>query len=283
MYITEEWVRQHLPKRDIKGNKGSFGKLFAVIGSAEYKGAAHLALEAALRGGVGYTHVAVADDQLYNTLLCRFPEAIYHRIESLDKCTVPPTCDTVLIGCGCGVSEELYRFILSVLFSSVSNVILDADALNSVAKYASDPKEVLTRVGKNVVITPHPLEMARLLRESVERVEEDREGVAEAFARATGATVILKGYNTAVASADALMVFTTGTSALAKAGSGDCLAGFLASLIATGLTDPNTAAAIAVFIHGMAGDMLSRSLSDFGVTPSDLPRKMAEVVAFLRN
>ena len=281
MYITEEWVRQHLPKRDIKGNKGSFGKLFAVIGSAEYKGAAHLALEAALRGGVGYTHVAVADDQLYNTLLCRFSEAIYHRIESLDKCTVPPTCDTVLIGCGCGVSEELYRFILSVLSSSVSNVILDADALNSVAKYASDPKEVLTRVGKNVVITPHPLEMARLLRESVERVEEDREGVAEAFARATGATVILKGYNTAVASADALMVNTTGTSALAKAGSGDCLAGFLASLIATGLTDPNTAAAIAVFIHGMAGDMLSRSLSDFGVTPSDLPRKMAEVVAYL--
>ena len=132
-----------------------------------------------------------------------------------------------------------------------------------------------------MVITPHPLEMARLLRESVERVEEDRQGVAEAFARATGATVILKGHNTAVASADALMVNTTGTSALAKAGSGDCLAGFLASLIATGLTDPNTAAAIAVFIHGMAGDMLSRSLSDFGVTPSDLPHKMAEVVAYL--
>ena len=124
MYITEEWVREHLPKRDIKGNKGSFGKLFAVVGSAEYKGAAHLALEAALRGGVGYTHVAVADEQLYKILLCRFPEAIYHRIEGLDKCTPPPTCDTVLIGCGCGVSEELYRFILSVLSSSVSTMVL---------------------------------------------------------------------------------------------------------------------------------------------------------------
>jgi NAD(P)H-hydrate epimerase len=280
MYITEEWVREHLPKRDIKGNKGSFGKLFALIGSNEYKGAAHLALEAALRGGVGYTHVAVADE-LYSSLICRFPEAIYHRLDGLDECTVPIGCDTVLIGCGCGVSEALYSFILRVLSSSVKNVILDADALNSIAKYAEYPQEVLTRVGKNVILTPHPLEMARLTHSSVEAVEADRRAAAHALAMYTGATVVLKGHNTVVASRDTVMLNTTGSSALAKAGSGDCLAGFLASLTATGLEDPYTSSAIAVFIHGMAGDMLSRTLSDFGVTPSDLPRKMAEVTAYL--
>ncbi len=280
MYIDEKWVRSHLPKRDNQTNKSSFGKLFAIIGSPMYRGAAHLTLEAALRGGAGYTYVSSAPE-VCDSLLQSFPEAIYRPIRGYGECEIPSDTSAVLLGCGCGTSLELAQLAERTLSSSVPTVIIDADGINSIAKFCPDPQKVLTRVDKNVIITPHPLEMARLLGTSVDSVQMQRERIAADFANKTGVTVILKGYHTVVATPGKYMINTSGSSALAKAGSGDCLAGLLASLAATALADAFTCSAIAAYVHGRAGDELESELSAYGVTPSDLPRKMAQVLASL--
>ena len=131
---------------------------------------------------------------------------------------------------------------------------------------------------RKVVLTPHPLEFARISGTDVASVQRNRISASVKFAKENRCILILKGAGTIVTDGDSVFINGSGSSALAKAGSGDVLAGLVSSLCAS-VKDPLIASVLAVYFHGAAADRASDRLSSYGVTPSDLPMKIAEVMA----
>ena len=288
--IDRELALSLLPKREKNSNKGSFGRLLTVVGSGEYLGAAHLAIESALRGGVGSVK-ALCEERLLFSLLNKYPEVIYQQIppvssfterEAFEIAEASQSFTAVLVGSGSGRSVGLLRLVVSLLKTEGAPVILDADAINVLSELKEEGRELLRRAKREVILTPHPLEFSRLSGLEVGFVNEHRAECAENFVKQYGSNLVLKGAGTVVTDGKKLYINTTGSSALAKAGSGDCLAGLIASLVGSGVS-PISAAALGAYIHGAAGDALAKRFSEFGVTPSDLPSAMAEELAKLQN
>ena len=273
-----------LPRRPEWANKGSFGRALLAVGSSEYRGAAYLAAEAALRAGCGYVEIWT-EKSLADNMVSTLPEIIYHTRNSFDMLTDidinrflerSAKASAILVGCGCGRSKGLLKLVIALLSEGGSPLVLDADAINVISE-SDEAKALLRSAARPVVLTPHPLEMSRLARLPVSDIEADREGVALEFAREYGVTLLLKGKGSVITDGERSFINTTGSTALAKAGSGDALAGALVSLVSAG-ADPIYATVIAAYIHGAAGDRLSDVYSDYGVTPSDLPREMAKEI-----
>jgi hydroxyethylthiazole kinase-like uncharacterized protein yjeF len=158
-------------------------------------------------------------------------------------------------------------------------VVLDADGLNLLADLQP------LALPRALVMTPHEKELARLLKVSPETVHADRAGYAERAARKYSAVVVLKGMGTVITDGERGFVNPTGNSALAKAGSGDALTGMIAGFLAQGLS-PLDAACVAVYLHGLAGELAAKELTEYGVLASDLrafvPRAIGETLARLR-
>ena len=272
-----------LPKRKANSSKGTFGKAMLLVGSEKYPGAAMLALEATLRGGVGVANY-VGTPSLCQKLQLRSPEAIYtsldHTIDAQREKLVSLACSasSVLIGSGSEATESLYLTTSELLGNEGGVVVLDADAINSIAFFGTP--NVISNAKRKVVLTPHPLELSRLIGLSVAEIQANRYSVARDFAQKHNCILVLKGAATIVTDGETTYVNSSGSSALAKAGSGDVLAGLITSLLAFS-HDPLKASALAVYIHGRAADILAKELSEFGVTPSDLPRECARVIASL--
>ncbi len=287
--ITDKWAKSALPKRRENSNKGTFGRLFAYVGSTKYMGACHLVLESALRGGAGYVELC-AEREVWLSVLAKFPEIVYTEANPTSLLTegdiariaeAEKKSTAALIGCGSGASEPLRELTTSLINSSGGPLVIDADAINSLA-YDSESAICAIKTSKRkIILTPHPLEFSRLCGLSVEKINEDRVFAAESFAKETASIVILKGNRTVITDGNKTYVNTSGSSALAKAGSGDCLAGLLSSLVATRQGDVLSLCALAAYIHGAAADNLSVVFSKYGVTPSDLPREMAKVIKSL--
>ncbi len=283
-YITDEKVAASLlPKRKSDSSKGSFGRAALISGSERYVGAAMLSLEAALRGGAGYVDF-LGLGMLCESLRLRFPEAIYtqldYTVDSGRKELVRATSRSgaILVGPGCESTEALYLTVAELLETEGAPVVLDADAINAISAYGT--ANIIRNARRKVILTPHPLEFSRLTGYAVSEIQENRLVLARDFAASHGCILVLKGSGTVVTDGDISYVNSSGSSALAKAGSGDVLAGLLTSLLAFS-TDALGTAALAVYVHGRAGDNLAAELSEFGVTPSDLPRECARVFAAL--
>ncbi len=284
----KDWARSVLPIRPENSNKGSFGRLFAYVGSSAYMGAAHLSLEAALRGGVGYVELC-ASSALWESVLPKFPEIVYTAAEptemltdaDIEKILIAEKRSTAtLIGSGSGKSENLKKLTLFMIQSDGAPLIIDADAINSLSLEREKAISALSSSKRKIILTPHPLEFSRLCGISVDKITEDRKGAAEAFAKITSTVVLLKGSGTVITDGKTTYINTSGSSALAKAGSGDCLGGLLSALVAMG-GDNLALSALAAYIHGAAADNLSLEFSKYGVTPSDLPKEMARVIKTL--
>lgn len=154
----------------------------------------------------------------------------------------------------------------AVLSAACSPLVLDADGLNIVAE-----EEDLTRYfTENIVVTPHVLEMARLLHTSVKEVQKDIAGTAAGYADRYGITCVLKDAATVVAGKDgSLYVNSSGCSAMAKGGAGDVLSGVIGALLAQGMEEPE-AAALGAYIHGLAGETAAARLGGRAVLARDL-------------
>lgn len=282
-YIDFSYALANLPMRDKNTNKGSFGKALLVTGSEEFEGAGRLSLEAALRGGCGIV-IHASPEPLRNRLISDYPEAIYKPYERLDGDTVSRICDlsastsATLIGSGSGNSPALFALVRSLILTKGGPLVLDADAINSISKYGSP--ELLLQAERRLILTPHPLELSRLIGKSADHIQANRISVSRSFASEYGCILLLKGAATVITDGDAVLINSTGSSALSKGGSGDVLAGLLVSLLAMG-TESLSATALAAYLHGAAGDSLAKRYSDFGVTPSDLPKEIAGELALL--
>lgn len=264
---------ERLPKTDKNAHKGTEGTTVSVCGSYGMPGAAILAAKAALRGGVGKLF-AVTPPENYTAMAVSVPEAViipanfYKDINLvLEKL---PTADSVLIGCGIGVSDEKKQAVRQLICSAACPVIIDADGINCIY----NDIDFIKKVKADIVLTPHSGEMARLVGVSIDKVEENRTEIASRFAKEYGVYLCLKGANTLVAAPNGeLYVNLTGTPALATAGSGDVLSGIISSLIAQGL-DTLSAVTRAVYIHGLAGEMVAAEKGERGLLAGDLTEKV---------
>lgn len=261
-------VLQMLPTRTPESHKGSYGKVLAVCGSSPYRGAAVLSVMGALRTGAGLVTLA-APECVVAAAAARVPEAIFlpdaaqERI--LEEVSRSEVC---LLGCGLSADADTAQLAKKALDASMGVVVLDAGALCSLA----DDISAITAFAQSqpLIVTPHPGEMARLCRCSVEDIEKERTSCALDFAISTGAITVLKGHETLIACPDGTLYENhTGNAGLARGGSGDILAGMIAGLAAQGMSAEHAAAA-GVFLHGLSADRCAARLSMQGMLPSDI-------------
>ena len=258
--ITAGSVWSRIPKRGRESNKGSFGAVLAVAGSACYRGAAALTVEGALRTGAGIS-----------------PQSIPRILRQ--KATV------LLIGPGLGYlaqssarAAETRTLVKKLLTGFSGSAVLDADGLNAAASLMNGGEE-LPRPAKELILTPHPGEMSRLTGLSVEAVQADREGIARRYAAQWNAVVVLKGARTVVAGPDGrACINPTGNPGLARGGSGDVLAGMTSALLACGLPAYD-AAACAVWLHGAAADRAAARRGEYGMLPQDIFSQLGRMFA----
>ena len=255
-----------LPPRPADGHKGTFGTLLVVGGSLQMIGAPMLAARSALRAGCGLVRVAMPQAVL-PAALTLLPEATglgFHLDEQDPKrlADALDRCDAATVGPGLG-DEPQADTLLDVLLDSDLPLVIDADGLNHLARRKTWPKR-----DAPTVLTPHPGEMKRLLAhvpnwDDVPTDDDARQRLARDAAAALNAVVLLKGRRTVIAMADRLHTNTTGDVTLAKAGSGDVLAGLIGSLLAQGMA-AFEAAVCGAHYHGLAGERVGQQMTTRG-------------------
>lgn len=228
-------------------HKGSYGDVAVIGGATGMMGAALLAASAALHQGAGRVFVGLIDGDGPSVDTTQ-PELMFRPVESLN-----PAQLTIVCGCGGGAAIAAH---LPRLLSACPRLVLDADALNAVS--ADVQLQTLLRSrqsrGRETVLTPHPLEAARLLASSTQNVQSDRLAAAEELAQRLGCTVVLKGSGSVIAAPDQVSIINpTGNARLATAGTGDVLAGMIGARLAAGLP-AFQAACETVYQHGLVAD-----------------------------
>jgi NAD(P)H-hydrate epimerase len=281
--LEEDEARDLLPPRRPDAHKGDAGRLLVVAGSPGKSGAAHLALQGALRGGAGLVWLAARPEVMPLALAGR-PEAMnvplagWGPLSATDLDALVEAArdvDALALGPGIPRGPETGALVRELLSRAGVPAVLDADALNALAETAEGPRGL----GVPVVLTPHPGEMARLTGLSAGEVQADRIGVAAAWAREWGVTVVLKGARTVVADPEGPpAVIPTGNAGLATGGSGDVLCGLVGALLAGGLA-PRAAGRVGAWVHGRAGDRVAERLGQRGLVASDLGEAIGEVWA----
>lgn len=275
--ITFDIVSQLLPKRDAAAHKGDFGKLLMIAGGERYIGAATLSTLAALRSGVGLCTLAAPERVIASVAVSAW-EAIYLALEE-EPAVLTGTLagsSAVTMGMGMGHNARTAAILAYVLQNANCPIILDADGINCAADNISIVSD--TKAEKRpLILTPHPGELARLMRCDVRQVQADREGAAYSMATDLGCIMVLKGADTVIASPDGtLLLNPTGNAGLARGGSGDVLSGMIGALCAQGLS-PLDAAIAGVYLHGLAADRVAERTSMQGMLPSDVIGELAMV------
>lgn len=241
---------EEVPRRHAQ-HKGSFGDVIVLGGAPGMGGAALLAARAALALGAGRVYAVLLDASAARL----DPGAPELMLRATDWARAPTTLADATVVCGCGGGEAVHAALPSLLHHA-ARLVLDADGLNAVA---ADPalQALLARRRRPTVLTPHPLEAARLLGSDAATVQADRLNAAHTLAQRTGAVVLLKGSGTVVAAPGAVpSINPTGSARLASAGSGDVLAGMIGALWAQAPeAEPHRVAAGAAWRHGRAADM----------------------------
>lgn len=261
------------PNRHHSAHKGSFGDVAVVGGAPGMTGAAWLAARAALAAGAGRVYCSLLDDKLHATDALR-PElmtrAAWWR-------SAPAVLAQHTVVCGCGGGQAVAA-ALPPLLAHAARLVLDADALNAVAGDAALAALLQARGARGLptLLTPHPLEAARLLAMGTAQVQADRLAAAQALAHHFNATVLLKGSGSVVAAASGQPhINPTGNAALATAGTGDVLAGWAAGLWAQAPESvPSDVAAAAAWWHGHAADVHALAYPGTPLQASDLIEAM---------
>lgn len=288
IYIDREFVLHHLPVRPRAGHKGTFGTLLVLAGSTRYRGAAALAAEAALRAGAGLVRLA-STAEVCDTVAARQPACIFEPLPAteaggIDPAGLPAALSgghtAVLAGCGMGNTAETAALTRTLLQEAKAPLVLDADALNVLAGHVQGEEDrghgeglgLLRAVRTPLVLTPHIGEMARLVGLETKDVLTAPEAIARRFASEQGCVVVLKSHRTVVVSpgGGVFLLDGPGNPGLARGGSGDVLAGIIASLLAQGFP-PEVAAACGVWLHAEAGRKAAQQDGEAGLSTASLP------------
>ena len=261
-----------IPERKQISNKGTYGKVLNIAGSPNFLGAAYLSSISALRVGCGYVALASCPSVL-QAIAAKTPDIVLVPIKQI-KNTIK---NYDIVSFGCGFSTEapavlMYKSIMTELAILDKPVVLDADGINLLAKF----KKIV--LPDKLILTPHPKEASRLLGKTVQEILDNPEDAATEISLNFKCTTVLKLHNTVVCSKNLnIYINKTGNSALAKAGSGDVLCGMIAGFLAQGL-NLFEASKTAVYLHGLAGEMASKDLTEYSVLASDLLNYIPEAI-----
>jgi NAD(P)H-hydrate epimerase len=253
--------------RPAMGHKGTFGHVLVVGGSTGKTGAAAMAGLAALRTGAGLVTVG-GEPEAIPMIAAHAPELMTASLYTWEVFEETVKGKSVLaMGPGMGVSEGQTEFVRQVVNGFDKPIVLDADALTNVPGWENMPKK------GNLILTPHPGEMARLTGRSTEEIQNDRMAAARDFATREGVVLVLKGRNTVIALPDGeTWVNSTGGPSLGKGGTGDVLTGMIAAMVAQFGESLAKAVAAAVWLHGRAGDLAAAEMGDKCVLATDVLR-----------
>ncbi len=271
-----------IPPRSLGAHKGDFGHLLVIAGSLGKQGAAMMSSLAALRCGTGL-------------VTCAHPMSLHVGAHPMEVMTYPlPESQegtlslsalplllkamegkgAVAIGPGLSRNKETAKLIQHLIMETPHPMVVDADGINALALDLS----ILKRKRGELILTPHPGEMGRLIGKGSEAVQKDRFKIATDFAQKWGVTLILKGAHTLIATPDGqIRINNTGNPWMATAGTGDVLTGMIAGWIAQGIS-PVDAAGLGVYLHGLAGDLAKQP----GLIASDLIKKIPEAMKRLK-
>ena len=261
--------RKMLPDRPEDSNKGTYGRLLVIAGSKGMAGAAYLNAHAAYMTGAGLVRVYTSSDnrEILQTLL---PEAIITTYEEYNKeelLSLLTWADSVCIGSGLGMSRLSEKILKTVMEYVKVPCLIDADGLNLLAENKNYLNQMAER---RFVITPHMKEMSRLTGTPVEELKADRIQILKDFISRYRITCVLKDSRTLIASEEkGIRMNLTGNSAMAKAGSGDVLAGVISGWMVQG-KEAEDAAELGTYIHGLSGDLAKFEKGVYSVMARDL-------------
>ena len=281
--ITEKTFYE-IPKRKQNSHKGTFGKVLAFVGSYGMAGAAILSGSAVLKSGAGMATVATADTAI-SSLTQHFPSVMTFPIPTTDGDICDNSADlllkksegmdALLLGCGLGTSKNTKNCVVSILKNTKIPTVIDADGLNILAENT----DILKEKKADFILTPHILEFSRLSGYSVDEIKKNPYTLAKEFATQYGVTLILKDSVSVIADKNGKTAISIcENSGMATAGSGDVLAGVVASLLSQSIA-PYDAAKLGVYIHSSAGKISADALGEYGMTSSDILENVPE--AFL--
>ena len=274
--ITAQSVKAIMPQRPQQSNKGTFGKVLNIAGSIEYQGAAYLSSVAPLKTGAGLVTLATIEPVI-NNLAGNCPWVTFYPLRDYyKKCIASDAFGDVLniienynvlsVGPGLSDTAATNAFVddlIKYLNKNNKKTVIDADAINVLSK------SELSSFPSDSVITPHPVELSRLINTPVKDIQNDRIKYAKLTAEKFGCCVVLKGNQTVVCTKELeVFVNTSGNSALAKAGSGDVLTGIISGLMAQDVSVEN-AAKLGVYLHGLCGELASKDLTLYSVLATD--------------
>ena len=259
-----------MPTREQDSNKGTFGKILNVAGSDNYIGAAYLSTYSAYKVGAGYVALA-SDTNVIKSVSQLLPEAVYMEIPYAYRRL--NEFDVILIGCGIGKSfaaKNNFKFLINYFKDKEVPVVIDAGGLNILS-------EMHLSLPVNTIITPHPMEAARLLVKDIDEVLSDLEGSALELCEKYNCITVLKNHRTIICDKSNMFINEHGNSALAKAGTGDVLAGIITGLLAQKV-EPFEAAKLGVYLHSRAGEIASEDLTEYSVMASDIPKYLPSAI-----
>lgn len=267
-----------LPVHESHANKGTFGRLLVIAGSAGMSGAAYLSARAAYCSGCGLVRIVTAEENR-TVLQTQLPEAILTAYSSREPdieavLKAVSWADAIVCGPGIGTSTAAQSILAAVLSNATVPVLLDADALNLLAQDAS----LLCKAHTDLVVTPHLGEMSRLCGDTVSYIQNHLLETAEKFAGQYNVLCVLKDEHTAVSVPGGRTYLNlSGNCGMATAGSGDVLSGIIGGLMAQGMS-VEEAAALGVYLHGKAGDVMQQFCGKRGLLASDLTEGLRRVL-----
>lgn len=282
--VMDEGLLSRLPKRSENSHKGNFGKVLAFVGSAGMGGAAVMASAAVLRSGAGMVTAAVPKS-IWSVVASQVCEVMTLPLPTEGDALAKGAADVLierlktqnvlLAGCGIGTGESVKKTLLALLNACEKPIVLDADGINLLKGNINIVKNKTVPM----VLTPHPLEFSRISGHSMEYIAANRLKAATAFAQSYQLVLVLKGADTIVAHPDgSAAICPLANSGLATAGSGDVLAGIIASLLAQGLSAAD-AADLGVWLHAQAGMAARKRLGARAMLAGDVLNALPEVLS----
>ena len=283
--LTAASMRALIPQRRADSHKGTYGRVLVIAGSRGKTGAAYLSAMAALRSGAGLVTIAtpVSCLPIVAALGAEFmteplPETSDGAVaaEAVERALDIPA-DVIAVGPGLGQSAATVAFVRALVARSRVPLVIDADGLNA---FGGQADLLAARQQVDAIVTPHPGEMARLTGLSINVVQQRRLDVAREFAAAQRVVVVLKGDRTVIATPSGeVFINPTGNPGMATGGTGDVLTGVIAAWFGQ-LHAAGPAASLAVYLHGLAGDLAAAEGGETALIAGDLlPRLGAAVLA----
>ena len=290
---TAREVSQWLPPRPASSHKGTYGRVLVVAGSTGMTGAAALASEVALRAGAGLVTLAtpehlnpILEGLLPEVMTLPLPETASGSLSTSATSAIlefaEKTQSVLAIGPGLSQHPDTVALVHQLVRENQEQglglrLVVDADGLNALAQAS----EIISLLDQAAVLTPHPGEMARLTNTPVSTLEKDRIRTVQQFASDSGVTLVFKGAPTVTGFPNGdVWINSTGNPGMATGGMGDVLTGIIAGLMAQGISSEK-AAALGVYIHGLAADRVAETLGMHGLMASDVLKAVPEAIASL--